>query len=72
MGDTGAAAVPALTIIETFMNTVQKHGHRSAIAQKKKINVRKIFTYFLVSSLSSLLGCSRERMEDLDLARVLE
>jgi hypothetical protein len=69
MGDTGAAAVPALTIIETFMNTVQKHGHRSAIAQKKKINVRKIFTYFLASSL---LGCSRERMEDLDLARVLE
>jgi hypothetical protein len=42
MGDTGAAAVPALTIVETFLNTVQKHGQRTALAQKKKINVIRI------------------------------
>jgi len=38
MGDSGAAGVAPLSIIETFLNTVQKHGTRNAIAQKKKIN----------------------------------
>lgn len=39
LGESGAAAVPPLTIVETFLNTVQKHGQRAALAQKKKINV---------------------------------
>jgi len=38
LGESGAAAVPPLTIVETFLNTVQKHGQRAALAQKKKIN----------------------------------
>lgn len=51
MGDSGAAAVTPLTIVEVFLNTVQKHGHRSAVAQKKKINVcSTLFVTFLLSS----------------------
>lgn len=46
MGESGAAAVPALTIVETFLNTVQKHGNRNAMGQKKKINVIFIFSLF--------------------------
>jgi hypothetical protein len=48
MGESGAAAVPALTIAEVFLNAVQKHGHRTAMGQKKKINVS---SYLFDSSL---------------------
>jgi hypothetical protein len=53
MGESGAAAVPPLTIVEVFLNTVQKHGHRSAIAQKKKINVSFPSFLFIFSHLLS-------------------
>lgn len=40
MGESGAAAYPAKTVIEFFQSTVENHGSKNAMAQKKKVDVR--------------------------------
>jgi hypothetical protein len=35
----GYAAVPAVTVIEQFKNTVKKHGESLALLQKKAVDV---------------------------------
>lgn len=40
MGEAGAAAYPAKTVVEVFQATVENHGGKNAMAQKKKVDVR--------------------------------
>jgi long-chain-fatty-acid--CoA ligase ACSBG len=38
MGEAGAAAYPAKTVVEIFQATVENHGSKNAMAQKKKVD----------------------------------
>lgn len=39
IGKTGYAAQPPKTVIQTFQDTVRKHGNENAMAAKLKVNV---------------------------------
>lgn len=39
----GYAATPAVTLIEQFKNTVEKHGESLALLQKKPVDVCVLF-----------------------------
>jgi hypothetical protein len=41
MGEAGAAAYPAKTVVEIFQATVENHGSKNAMAQKKKVDVNR-------------------------------
>jgi hypothetical protein len=42
MGSSGMAARQPITIIEVFKRTLANHGHRNALAMKRKVGVRKV------------------------------
>ena len=47
IGKTGYAAQPPKTVIQTFQDTVRKHGNENAMAAKLKVNVRvKFYTSY--------------------------